>query len=518
MWNLIQRLFSFLLVCTTLFSFCSSITFASADASAPEETSPSAEAIPETEERVLQDSSRLVEAIEISIELPAENYNTGESVSTEESSQDEDSIKETEIVDDPLPSQLPESKDDSHLEESIDENNATAGLITETPSNDTDNAALLSTSSTSAHGCGYNQIDFRGMCRSNYQTIKNTFDGIAASNWGNAYSAAATMWVNNVREGGKWDYKSTKEYGPYNQNYCSYYDGTYHDITAEWMGNYNYGYTGSYLFSLETLLEGSFIVSLFDMSDVYNDWPVIIAGYNAAQSEQSNIHPVSRWILFRGNYYYFDSDGTLAIGWKKISGDWYYFNSTGIMQTGWLKYNSNWYYLNTSGVMQTGWVKDNNKWYYMNSSGAMLTGWNQIGSTYYYFESSGDWSGWIISGGYHYYKDPSTGEAYTKGWLKYNGYWYYLVTTSGRVFTGWLQYNGSYYYLSPSTGKMQTGWLKYNSYWYYLSSSGKMYASQWLKYNGYWYYFQSTGRMAVSTTLTISGTQYTFDSSGHMVT
>lgn len=44
-------------------------------------------------------------------------------------------------------------------------------------------------------------------------------------------------------------------------------------------GNYNYGYTGRLLFSLDILLEGSFVVSGFDPKDVATDWPQIREGF-----------------------------------------------------------------------------------------------------------------------------------------------------------------------------------------------------------------------------------------------
>lgn len=67
--NLLHRSLSVLLVCITLCSFSPSITFASVDAPAPEETDPSAEATPETEESIPQEDSRSDEVIEISIDL-----------------------------------------------------------------------------------------------------------------------------------------------------------------------------------------------------------------------------------------------------------------------------------------------------------------------------------------------------------------------------------------------------------------------------------------------------------------
>lgn len=63
----------------------------------------------------------------------------------------------------------------------------------ETQASDAGDIALSTARKTSAHGCGYEQSDFCGMCRTNYQTIINIFTSTASSNWGNAYTAAATF-------------------------------------------------------------------------------------------------------------------------------------------------------------------------------------------------------------------------------------------------------------------------------------------------------------------------------------
>ncbi|MGB4647584.1 MAG: hypothetical protein WBH82_08555 [Arcanobacterium sp.] len=41
--------------------------------------------------------------------------------------------------------------------------------------------------------------------------------------------------------------------------------------------------------------------------------------------------------------------------------------------------------------MVTGWLSTGGNWYYFNSSGTMATGWLLIGGTWYYFNSSGVW-------------------------------------------------------------------------------------------------------------------------------
>lgn len=61
--------------------------------------------------------------------------------------------------------------------------------------------------------------------------------------------------------------------------------------------------------------------------------------------------------------YYFDENGYMVIGWKKVNNTWYYFYGSGIMASNaWVGD----YYLEASGAMAT------NKWignYYVGSDG-----------------------------------------------------------------------------------------------------------------------------------------------------
>lgn len=119
--------------------------------------------------------------------------------------------------------------------------------------------------------------------------------------------------------------------------------------------------------------------------------------------------------------------------WKKISGSWYYFDGNGTMAIGWLLKDGKWYYMNPDGRMATGWVNINNgSWFLLADSGEMMTGWQQT--------------------------QP--------------GSWYYM-NQSGYMERYWIMVNGKWYYMGEN-GRMATGWINLKGVWYYLHGDGSM--------------------------------------------
>ena len=99
-----------------------------------------------------------------------------------------------------------------------------------------------------------------------------------------------------------------------------------------------------------------------------------------------------RWYKDSSNkWYWLNSNGEMATGWKKVNGSWYFFDSNGAMKTGWVFSGGNWYYMSDSGSMKTGWVSSGGNWYYMNGSGEMQRGVIQDSSyNYYALKDSGE--------------------------------------------------------------------------------------------------------------------------------
>lgn len=97
-----------------------------------------------------------------------------------------------------------------------------------------------------------------------------------------AYSFTVGYWVGCVAPGGPWDYK-VGDLGPYDRMWTMHlkYNSLIY-ANAEWFGNFNYGLTGSVLFSESVLLEGSMAASIATMraGDDATDISAIKRGYS----------------------------------------------------------------------------------------------------------------------------------------------------------------------------------------------------------------------------------------------
>ena len=135
------------------------------------------------------------------------------------------------------------------------------------------------TTPQATHYCTYGKLSVGFMVSANRQILVDYYESILAVNPTVAINSTIGYWIGRVAPGKSWDYKTDPEIGPWDHMWCCDY-WTYTNVhkTAEWIGNYNYGYTGSFLFSLDVLKAGSFAVGGFDPSD-YDDWPAIEEGY-----------------------------------------------------------------------------------------------------------------------------------------------------------------------------------------------------------------------------------------------
>lgn len=242
-------------------------------------------------------------------------------------------------------------------------------------------------------------------------------------------------------------------------------------------------------------------------------------------------------------WYYFESDGTAATGWRNLAGDWYYFDSQHVMASGRVQVDGQWYFLGSPGsrndgkMQHSGWFFDSasSTWGYASPTGRLLTGWQLIFGAWYYLDASGAMQvGWINDSGVWYYARASG--AMVTGWVKVEDTWYYL-NPSGAMRRGWLYSNGNWYWLDEISGAMATGhsvccsnqyifdasgsmaasrWVSFDGNWYYADPSGALHAG-WLKQGNTWYYLDPVTRAMATGLVNDNGYTYACGSSGEMI-
>lgn len=128
----------------------------------------------------------------------------------------------------------------------------------------------------------YPYINLKTLVTNNRKEIVDFFYNTQKIAPTSAYSATVGYWVGKVMEHGPWDYKRVSGFSPYTKKWDA---GTYSGrkiITTEYIGNYNYGFTGEFLFSLNTLYLGGQIANglKFWQPEDENDRRAIREGYN----------------------------------------------------------------------------------------------------------------------------------------------------------------------------------------------------------------------------------------------
>ena len=332
---------------------------------------------------------------------------------------------------------------------------------------------------------GWNTLGNESFYIKNGQALMDTFvDGIYIS--GNGLTYTGIYYGSNANNVALVHGKLAKNQWVESNNSKCHVDEKGHIEKNKWVGNC---YVDRYGYMVKDTWVGSYYV---DANGEYKP--------NGSTSQETK----AEWKQTNGKWLYQHKDGTYTKNdFETIEGHTYYFDGNGYMVTGWKKINNKGYFFNASGFM----VKD--AWqgaYYLGKDGVMLT--NAFTPDGYYVGSDGvyvrnqkvtvdgkdyylnadgkvaknQWSG-------DYYLDEN-GNPYINRWA--GSYW---CGEDGKyVRSAWVDNNRSYvnesgiyvtnqwigdYYLNASGVKVTNAWV--GSYW--CGSDGKYVKSSWVDNN-----------------------------------
>ncbi len=199
---------------------------------------------------------------------------------------------------------------------------------------------------------------------------------------------------------------------------------------------------------------------------------------------------------------YYNEDGTLALGVKKIGSSWYYFKGDGNMHIGWRKEGKNKYYYNTNGTLALGAKRIGSSWYYFKGDGNMHIGWRKEGKNKYYYNTNGTLALGEIGSSWYYFKGDGNMHI---GWRK-EGKNKYYYNTNGTLALGVKKIGSSWYYFKGD-GNMHIGWRTEGKNKYYYNTNGTL-ALGAKTINGKTYYFNKDGTLAGTTQMSLKAQQY----------
>ena len=215
----------------------------------------------------------------------------------------------------------------------------------------------------------------------------------------------------------------------------------------------------------------------------------------------------TKWVEYKGNWYYLEKGYRVENDWRKDSTGWCFLNEDGIWvlncfvkdstgkwayitkdgyyyeTTGWVQLGKDWYYLEKGYAVTNDWRKDSTGWCYLSSTGAMVT-------NNFVKDSAG--LAYITKDGYFYET--------VSGWQLVGGEWYY-VEKGYAVTNTWREDSQGWCYLSASGAMVTNGWVKDSTGWCFLDASG------------YWdgKYYSTPSQTTVTNGVwipTVSGTKY----------
>jgi hypothetical protein len=133
-------------------------------------------------------------------------------------------------------------------------------------------------------------LDLRGMVRSNRSQLENYYwdvyySSAASGNPSQTALVSSAFWFKGkVQARGPWDYKTQPGWGGSSKQWYAETHTGFRYVTTEYIGNYNYGYTGQFLFPLQILwYGGQYANGNIWVPEDKNDRAAIQDGFNDAK-------------------------------------------------------------------------------------------------------------------------------------------------------------------------------------------------------------------------------------------
>ncbi|CAI2693522.1 hypothetical protein AKUH3B202X_12860 [Apilactobacillus kunkeei] len=281
--------------------------------------------------------------------------------------------------------------------------------------------------------------------------------------------------------------------------------------------------------------------------------------------KDSGVQATNRFVLYNGNVFYADANGTLVTGYQHIGDHYLYFNSDGTQVKGqFVKINNEDKYFNESDGYQVtnNFVFNDGNIYYLDAEGLKVTGYQPIDGQEMYFDSNGiqEKGKFVNINGKKLYLDGQSGAVVSDRFIINDGNVYYagddgqLVKGVQRIQNHQLLFDqngvqekakyvfnddGTISYYDAKDGYLVTSDMTVGESTIHFNSNGQMNMPQYLitingktyhldgnnkttkgliVINGYKYFFDENGVMKQSQDVVVGGITYHADNDGVLTT
>ena len=208
------------------------------------------------------------------------------------------------------------------------------------------------------------------------------------------------------------------------------------------------------------------------VSDVWID-----RGHSKSYLTEWGYMATNRWVCYKGTWYYVDADGyRLKDIWMDGANGKCYLTPEGYMAVNrWVCYKNVWYYVGSNGARLTDiWMDGANGKCYLTPEGYMAVNrWVCYKNVWYYVGSNGArlTDIWMDGANGKCYLTPE-GYMATNRWICYKNVWYYVGANGARVTDKWVMGGNGMCYLTPEGYMATNRWVIYNGQWVYVGENG----------------------------------------------